>query len=295
MPASFEVMSQYRLLPKTTSTAPSTWISYPQNCERDGTKSQRPFREACPRWFGPKTSRVFLHCHSNYSDGTSTVADWAEAGAAAGFDYVGITDHSAAATYAGGLYTESISAQHDEIDEANAKATGVRILKGVEVDILEDGTLDYDEPTRARFDFIIASVHNRFGHTEEQMTKRVLTAMDDPYMTILGHPTGRLLLSRRSFPMDLEAILRRAAERGIAVEINADPRRLDLEWRVVRHALNMGVTISIGADAHSTSGIPNMDVGIQIARKGWAAPEQILNTRALPDFLAFAHARRAVT
>jgi len=234
--------------------------------------------------------RGFLHCHTNYSDGTSTVREWALAGRQAGYEYVGITDHSAAATYAGGLQAQSISEQHDELDRVNREVDGVSILKGVEVDILETGELDYDSDTRARFDFIIASIHNRFRQTAEQMTNRILKAMDDPRMMILGHPTGRLLLSRDPYPMDLDAIFEKAQERGIAIEINAHPQRLDLDWREARRAAEMGVVISIGADAHNTSGLANLNAGVSIARKAWLRADQVLNTLSLDHFLARAGA-----
>jgi len=239
-----------------------------------------------------KDIRGFLHCHSNYSDGTSTVLDWAKAAKQAGYEYLGITDHSAAAMYAGGLFADTVSRQHEEIDEVNASIGDVTILKGVEADILEDGELDYDPDTRATFDFIIASVHNRFDQNKEQMTARILRAMDDPHMAILGHPTGRLLLSRGPYPMDLDAVLEKAAARRIAVEINADPQRMDLDWRVVRRAVEQGVLISLGADAHSTGGMSNMEVGVGLARKGWLTAEQVLNTRPLRGFLEHIRSRR---
>jgi DNA polymerase (family 10) len=238
-----------------------------------------------------KDIQGFIHCHTNYSDGTSTVAEWAEAALAAGYRYVGITDHSAAATYAGGLFMDSIGEQHAEIDNVNRSVSGVRVLKGVEVDILESGALDYDADTRSQFEFVIASVHNRFGQSRSEMTDRILRAMDDPTMAILGHPTGRLLLSREPYPMDLDAIFEKALDRNIAIEINAHPQRLDLDWRHVRRAADMGIVISIGADAHSTAGMSNLDLGIGIARKGWLTAEQILNTRPLEGFLEFVNRR----
>lgn len=237
--------------------------------------------------------RGFLHCHTTYSDGTSTVEDWAAAAAGAGYEYVGLTDHSQSAPYAGGLAPADVARQHAEIDAVNAKYAGVRMLKGVEADILRDGTLDYPPDVRRRFDFIIASIHSRFGLDEEGMTERVLAAMDDPTMAILGHPTGRLLLSRDPFPMDLDRIFARAAEEGIAVEINADPQRLDLDWRMVRRAVEAGVMISIGADAHGTSGMDNMAIGVGIARKGWLTKEHLLNARSLEGFLAYVQQRRS--
>jgi DNA polymerase (family 10) len=236
--------------------------------------------------------RGLLHCHTNYSDGASTVAEWAESCRTAGYEWIGITDHSVSSPYAGGLAPAAIASQREEIDAVNRKTSGFRVLQGVEADILADGTLDYGSDTLDRFDFVIGSIHSRFGMTESEMTRRVLSAMDDPHLTILGHPTGRLLLAREPYAIDLEKVLSKAVLRGIAVEVNADPHRLDLDWRVVRQARDLGVVISIGADAHSTGGITNVAIGLGIARKGWVEAPQVLNTRDATAFLAFAHRRR---
>ena len=237
--------------------------------------------------------RGVLHCHSNYSDGTVTIAEWAQACRAAGYEWMGVTDHSQSAAYSGGLRSEDVARQHAEIDAANARGVGVRVLKGVEADILADGALDYGPAVLDRFDFVIGSIHSRFGMSEVEMTRRVLAAMDDPHLAILGHPTGRLLLQREPYAIDLEQVFAKAAARGIAVEVNADPHRLDLDWRMVRRARQMGVTLSIGADAHSTGGLTHVAVGLGIARKGWLEPHRVLNTRDADGFLAFASRRRA--
>jgi DNA polymerase (family 10) len=236
--------------------------------------------------------RGFLHCHTNYSDGANTVEEIARAARDAGFEYVGITDHSQAAAYAGGLRSDDLERQWAEIDAANERLGGVRILKGIEADILQDGRVDYDPAILERLDFVIASVHSRFAMDERAMTERMLAALDNPYVTIIGHPTGRLLLGREPYGVDLDAVTAKAAEAGVAMEINADPRRLDLDWRVVRAARDRGGMFSIGADAHGTAGIANMLLGTGIARKGWLGPDQVLNTRSADDFLAFARARR---
>lgn len=245
-----------------------------------------------PRLIERADLRGFLHFHSTYSDGTNSIAEWAEAGAAAGYQYMGVTDHSEAALEAGGLRGSDIGRQHAEIDAVNAHRSDVRMLKGVEADILEDGTVDYTDAERRSFDFVIASVHTRFGQEAKAMTARILKAMEDPTVAILGHPTGRLLLSRDPYPVDLEQVFRCAADRGVAVEINADPQRLDLDWRHVRAAAELGVTISIGADAHGVTQMRYAEVGVALARKGWLSPEHVLNARPLDDFLAHVRARR---
>jgi DNA polymerase (family 10) len=245
-----------------------------------------------PRLIERRDVRGFLHCHTNYSDGTNTVAELARACRDAGYAYVGLTDHSQAAAYAGGLRPEDLTRQAEEVEAVNATLEGVRVLKGVEVDILADGRLDYDDEVLQRLDFVIASIHSRFNLNEQEMTARMLVAMDNPYVTIIGHPTGRLLLSRDPYGIDLDAVFEKAAKAGIAMEINADPHRLDLDWRVLRRARELGATISIGADAHNVAGISHMDYGVGIARKGWLGPDDVLNARPVEEFLAFARRRR---
>jgi DNA polymerase (family 10) len=243
-------------------------------------------RHRLPRLIERKDLKGLLHCHTNYSDGSATVEELAIACRDAGYSYVGITDHSQAASYAGGLTSEDLLRQGEEIDRVNAKLTGIRVLKGIEADILMDGQVDYPESVLSTLDFVIASVHSRFNMNEQQMTARILAALDNPYMSILGHPTGRLLLSRNPYPVDLDAIFGKAAERGIAVEINADPHRLDLDWRLAREARARGANITIGADAHSVSTIRYVDGGIRIARKAWLSSDDVLNALPVEQFTA---------
>jgi DNA polymerase (family X) len=245
-----------------------------------------------PRLLERDDLRGFLHCHTTYSDGTNSVEQLALACQTAGYQYVGITDHSQTAAYAGGLKPDDLERQADEIDAVNERLDGIRVLKGVEADILQDGRVDYEPKVLERLDFVIASVHSRFNMTEPEMTARMLAAMDNPYLTIIGHPTGRLLLSRDPYGVDLDAIIEKAATTGVALEINADPHRLDLDWRVLRRACEAGVAVSIGADAHNAAGIRNVDYGVAMARKGWLGPDDVLNARPLEGFLAHAARRR---
>jgi len=236
--------------------------------------------------------RGVLHCHSDYSDGSATIEEMANAAKERGWSYIGISDHSESAFYAGGLKRDKLARQHDEIDSLNAAMGSFRILKGIEADILADGRLDYDAETLDRFDYVIGSIHSRFSMDGDAMTKRVLAAMDDPHLTILAHPTGRLLLSREPYAINVEAVLEKAADVGVAVELNADPHRLDLDWRYCRQAKELGVTIEIGPDAHSTAGLDNVHFGIGMARKAWLEAGEILNTGSAENVLAFARGRR---
>jgi DNA polymerase (family 10) len=249
-------------------------------------------RRELPRLVERSDMRGFLHCHTSYSDGSNTVEELALACQAAGYTYLGVTDHSQAAAYAGGLRPEDLARQGEEIDEVNSRLQGFRVLKGIEADILQDGRVDYDENVLERLDFVIASVHSRFNMGEREMTARMLAAMDNPHLTIIGHPTGRLLLSRDPYPIDLDAVIEKAAATGVALEINADPHRLDLDWRVVRQARDQGVAISVGADAHSVAGIGNVEYGVAMARKGWLGAADVLNARSADDFVAYARRRR---
>jgi DNA polymerase (family X) len=234
-----------------------------------------------------------LHCHSNFSDGAATIGEMARAAHARGWRYLGISDHSESAFYAGGVSRDRILEQHDEIDRVNATLDHFRVLKGIEADILADGRVDYDEDFLERFDYVIASIHSRFGMDEAAMTARVLTALDNPHLTVLGHPTGRLLLTREPYAIDMRAVLEKAGEVGVAVELNADPHRLDLNWRLLRTAKAHGVAVEIGPDAHSIHGLDNTEIGVGIARKGWLEASDVLNARGVEDVLAFARGRVA--
>ncbi|HWA40199.1 MAG TPA: DNA polymerase/3'-5' exonuclease PolX [Gemmatimonadales bacterium] len=264
----------------------------PPELREGGEEVARAAAGTIPRLLERQDLVGFLHCHSNYSDGGTSIEELALACKEAGYAWLGLTDHSQAAAYAGGLSPDKLQRQADEIDTLNAKLSGIRILKGIEADILQDGSVDYDDAVLARLDFVIASIHSRFGMTRDEMTTRICRAMENPRLTILGHLTGRLLLSREAYQLDQDRIFEEAGKRGVAIEINADPHRLDLDWRVLPAARKAGVRISLGADAHNIAGIRNMEYGVGIARKGWLTREEMLNCLSADDFLAFARSRR---
>ncbi len=245
-----------------------------------------------PRLVSPSDVLGVLHCHTSSSDGTSGLEDLARQAAGMGMKYLGITDHSESAAYAGGLAPEHLAAQASEIDDLNSRFSDIRLLKGVEADILPDGSIDYDDETLSDLDFVIASVHSRFHMSRHEMTARILKAMDNPFVNIIGHPTGRILQGRRGYDLDLDELAAKAAAVGIALEINADPHRMDLDWRQVRRARKAGSLISIGADAHNVAGLGNARLGLAMARKGWLEAGDVVNTMGPEEFLAWCHARR---
>lgn len=225
--------------------------------------------------------RGAFHVHTNWSDGRATVAQMAEAAQKAGWSYLGITDHSKSAFYAGGLKNEAVREQRRAIDLYNAAHPDFHVFAGIESDILPDGSLDYPDEVLAGFDFIIGSVHSSFGMEESAMTARIAKAMSSPYMTMLGHPTGRLLLARDGYRLDLNAVIQSAAETGTMIEINASPYRLDLDWRWIRQAKKAGVLFAVNPDAHSPEDLAAVTYGVGIARKGWLEKADVLNTREL--------------
>lgn len=222
--------------------------------------------------------RGTFHCHTTWSDGKATLAEMAEAAREVGWKYLGIADHSRSASYAGGLSAEEVLAQGEELRAWNAAAPrGFRLFHGVESDILPDGSLDYPVEVLADFDYVVGSVHSSFAMGREEMTARIVRAVRNPYLTILGHPTGRLLLTRRGYDVDVDAVIAAAAEAGVVIEINANPHRLDLDWRDVRTAASRGVLIAINPDAHSVAALEHVAFGVNVARKAGLKPEQILN------------------
>ncbi|RQP16241.1 MAG: DNA polymerase/3'-5' exonuclease PolX [Parapedobacter sp.] len=226
--------------------------------------------------------RGTLHNHSTYSDGVNTLEEMAlYCRDELRLEYLGISDHSKTAVYAKGLTVERVQEQWAEIDALNARLAPFHIFKGIESDILNDGSLDYPDKILAGFDFVVASIHANLKMDKEKATARLLRAIENPYTTILGHPTGRLLLSRSGYPIDYARVIDACAAHGVVIEINANPLRLDLDWRWHRYAVEKGVLLSINPDAHRNSGFQDMQYGIQVARKGGLTAENCLNTFTL--------------
>jgi len=239
-----------------------------------------------------------IHAHSTYSDGKYTIRQMAEACMERGYEYLGLTDHSQTAAYAGGLSVDEIKQQWEEVDQLNEEfknnGENFHIFKGIESDILSDGSLDYEDEILEGFDFIIASVHNGLEMPRAKMMERFRNAIKNPYTDIIGHPTGRLLLKRDGSDLDMNELIELAAEHNTAIEINANPWRLDLDWRHGNKAKEVGLKSSINPDAHSTEGIDHIRYGVKIARKGKFEKERILNTKNVDEIAAWFKSRRQI-
>ncbi len=234
-----------------------------------------------------------LHVHSTWSDGQNTIREMAEACIARGYHYLGMSDHSKVAAYAGGLNEDALRRQGEEIDRLNEEFAGrIYILKGTECDILRDGSLDFSDETLASLDFVVASIHSLFNLPQEEQTQRMLRAIANPYVDIIGHSTGRILLGREGYTLDIEAIIDAAAQHGVSIEINAHPSRLDLDWRYLRRARDKGMKIPIDPDAHTIDGLYVVRYGVNIARKGWLRPSDVLNTLSTEGIVAYFRNRR---
>lgn len=237
-------------------------------------------RHELPDLIREEDLKGLFHVHTSYSDGTASIDEMAKGARALGFEYLGITDHSKSAAYAGGLPPAKVKKQAEEIKGLNESTKEFRIFHGIEADILNDGALDYDDDTLGTFDFVVASIHSNFGLSEAAMTARIIKAMENPYTTMLGHPTGRVLLTREGYKVDLNAIIDAAAEYDVIIEINSNPYRLDLDWRFLKTARDRGVKIAIGPDAHSVKGMEDFRYGVGMARKGWLTAGDVVNTRS---------------
>jgi DNA polymerase (family X) len=218
-----------------------------------------------------------LHCHTTYSDGVNTLDQMVSAARALGWKYLGIADHSRAAAYAGGLSIDRVKDQIREIDGLNERLKGFRVFKGTECDILPNGSLDWPEKILTLFDYVVISIHSNFKMSETDMTKRIIRALKSKHVTLLGHPTGRLLLARDPYPVDMVQVIDAAADYGKGIEINAHPMRLDLDWRLCRYARDKGVKIYINPDAHNIDGLRDVYTGVGVARKGWLEAQHVVN------------------
>ncbi len=236
-----------------------------------------------PRLLEVGDVKGILHAHSTYSDGLFSLREMALACRERGYHYLGITDHSQMAAYAGGLKPETVYKQHSEIDELNKELAPFRIFKGIESDILPDGNLDYTDEVLASFDFVIASIHSGLKMDEKTATERLIKAAMNPYTRIMGHLTGRLLIAREGYPVNHAALIEACAEYGVAIEVNASPYRLDLDWRWLRYATERGVRIAICPDSHSKLGIEDVQYGVRVARKGMLTAAQTLNVLSTDD------------
>jgi DNA polymerase (family 10) len=255
---------------------------------REGAGEVQAARDhALPRLVERADLRGLVHVHTTWSDGRVSIEGMATAARDRGFSYLVVCDHSRSTSIAGGLSIEDLRRQIDEIRRVNDATKGIEILAGSEVDILADGSLDFPDDVLAELDCVVASVHAAFRLSRAEQTRRMLRALANPWLDILGHPTGRRLLSRDGIDVDMDALLDAAAEHGVALEVNGDPHRLDLDWRWHRAATDRGILLSIDPDAHRISEIEELLAsGIAFARKGWVTAEQTLNARPLKGFRA---------
>lgn len=238
--------------------------------------------------------RGSLHNHSTWSDGVHTLEEMALfCRDELQLDYFGISDHSRTAVYAKGLSVDRVLAQQQEIDALNRKLAPFRIFKGIESDILSDGGLDYTPEILETFDFVVASIHSAFRMEEDRATSRLIRAIENPYTTILGHPSGRLLLSRKGYPVDFRKVIDACAANGVAIEINANPLRLDMDWRWHQYAIEKDVMLSVNPDAHRTTGFYDMHYGVLAARKGGVQPENCLNTYSREEISKWFSAKKS--
>jgi DNA polymerase (family 10) len=245
-----------------------------------------------PRLVAAEDLRGLIHVHTTDSDGRDTLERMVDAVRAAGFGYVAITDHSQNATYAHGMTTERALLQRARLRSLSERYSDFRIFHGTEADILADGSIDYGDTFLEGFDVVVASIHSRFGLSREEQTRRLVRAVQNPRVTVLGHPSGRLLLSRDPLPADWEAVFEAAGRSGCAIEFNCNPERLDLDWRLCRQAMEAGVLLSIGPDAHSAAELVRVADGVQIARKGWVTAASVLNTKSATDLEEWLARRR---
>jgi DNA polymerase (family 10) len=263
----------------------------PPEMREDRGEIDAAMQNKIPKLIEPGDIRGVFHVHSTWSDGKASLEDMVGAAEKLGWEYVGISDHSKTAAYAHGLEVERVKQQAKEI-EALRKKFKIRIFWGTECDILKDGAMDYDDSILANYDFVIASVHSQFKLPEAEQTQRICKALRNKYVTILGHMTGRLLLEREPYAVDQAEVLSVAAGEGVAVELNAQPFRFDMDWRMLPVAREKGVKISINPDAHSVKQLEVVPYGVGIARKGWITKEDVINTLPLNAITTYLGRRR---
>lgn len=249
-------------------------------------------KNALPQVIQPGDIKSIIHSHSNWSDGANTIEEMAKGCISRGFEYMVISDHSKAAAYARGLTEERIKEQHKYVDELNSKLKPFKIFKSIECDILNDGSMDYTDDVLASFDLVIASVHSNLKMTEEKAMMRLIKAITHPYTTILGHMTGRLLLSRKGYPVDHRQVIDACEAHHVVIEINAHPRRLDIDWEWVDYAIEKNVLLSIDPDAHYLHGFDDIKYGVLAAQKGGLTKEQNLSSFSLKEFETFLAKRK---
>src|SRR5439155_7509671 len=238
-------------------------------------------KNAIPKLIEKENLRGTFHCHTTASDGHNTLEEMAQAAQALGLEYLGIAEHSRSSIQAHGLDAAKLRAQVAAIRKLNKKFDGFRLFAGVECDILRDGKLDFPDDLLAELDFVVASIHSVFNLPEIEMTRRIIKAMEKPFVTMLGHPTGRLLLKREPYHVDLATVIDAAARTGTWIELNAAPKRLDLDWRWWPRAKEKGAKCVINPDAHRAERLQDLWFGIGVARKGWLTKEDVMNCLAL--------------
>jgi DNA polymerase (family 10) len=260
------------------------WIT--PELREDRGELDAAFEHHLPNLITVKDIRGQLHSHSTHSDGRASIEEMARAAQERGLDYLAITDHSPLVTVVKGVDANELAQEIDEIDRINATLNGFTLLKGIEVDIRLDGTLDLPDTILSRLDIRVASVHSHFNLTETEQTERIIRALDNPYVNILAHPTGRLIGKRPPYEVDIERVMRAALERGCYLELNSNPQRLDLHDLHCKMAKDMGLKLSIATDAHRPTDLDFLSYGVDQGRRGWLEPEDVLNTRSLADLRA---------
>ncbi len=257
----------------------------PPEAREDMGEIEFAMKNKFPKLIEKKDIKGAIHVHTTWSDGKNNLEEMALAARDLGYSYIGIAEHSASAIYANGLSIDRVKEQKKEIDKLNKKIKGIYILQGIEVEILNDGSIDYPPNILESFDFTIAAVHNNFNMDIKEMTSRLISALKNKYVNILAHPTGRLLLEREAYPVDMNEVIQAASDYGKIIELNCNPKRLDIDWRHLKQAKEKNVLISIDTDAHNIESLGFIEYGIGIARKGWLCKEDVANTRSVDKFL----------